>query len=71
MKHTVFIPCDSAALAAGAEEVAQEIIRLAEEAGIAINIKRNGSRGMFWLEPLGDKRKAHNQDSKGFRQGRN
>jgi formate dehydrogenase iron-sulfur subunit len=52
MKHTVFIPCDSAALAAGAEEVAQEIIRLAEEAGIAINIKRNGSRGMFWLEPL-------------------
>ncbi|HQT80640.1 MAG: formate dehydrogenase [Ferrovum sp. 37-45-19] len=52
MKHTVYVPCDSAALAAGADEVAKEIARLAEDSGVDLDIKRNGSRGMFWLEPL-------------------
>ncbi|MBU6468767.1 MAG: formate dehydrogenase [Betaproteobacteria bacterium] len=52
MKPIVFVPCDSAALAAGADEVAIEIARLAKDSGTDIEIKRNGSRGMFWLEPL-------------------
>ena len=49
---TVYIPCDSAALAAGADEVADALHQAAAARGIAIDIQRNSSRGMFWLEPL-------------------
>jgi formate dehydrogenase iron-sulfur subunit len=51
-KVRVFVPCDSAALAVGADAVAQALQRLAVEAGFDIELVRNGSRGMFWLEPL-------------------
>jgi formate dehydrogenase iron-sulfur subunit len=52
MSITVYVPCDSAALAVGADRVAR---RIAEEAAlrhIDITVVRNGSRGLFWLEPL-------------------
>ena len=49
---TVFVPCDSTALAAGANAVAGEIGRLARERGEAVRVVRNGSRGLLWLEPL-------------------
>jgi len=52
MSITVFVPCDSAALAAGADEVVDAIHKEAVARGLAINIQRNSSRGMFWLEPL-------------------
>ena len=49
---TVYVPCDSSALALGADEVAAAMIEQAAARNVAINLVRNGSRGMFWLEPL-------------------
>jgi formate dehydrogenase iron-sulfur subunit len=65
---TIFVPCDSAAVSVGADEVAEAIARTAklrsvgersetmgggDPAGLTgVRIVRNGSRGMFWLEPL-------------------
>ena len=49
---TVYVPRDSTALALGADEVAAAIVRQAEARGLRIDLVRNGSRGMFWLEPL-------------------
>jgi len=49
---TVYVPRDSTALALGAEQVAAAIVQQAQQRGLAINLVRNGSRGMFWLEPL-------------------
>jgi len=49
---TVFVPRDSAALALGADDVARAIAREASARGEPVRIVRNGSRGMFWLEPL-------------------
>jgi len=50
----VFIPRDSAALAVGADEVADalqaELISRGLDAGVTL--VRNGSRGLFWLEPM-------------------
>ena len=52
MTVTIFVPRDSAALSVGADEVAEEIARVAKQRSVAVRIVRNGSRGMFWLEPL-------------------
>lgn len=48
----VFIPGDTTACALGADEVASEVLRQAQEQGLGVEIIRNGSRGAFWLEPL-------------------
>ncbi|MGY1488553.1 formate dehydrogenase beta subunit [Methylobacillus pratensis] len=50
--NTVYIPRDSSALSLGANLVAATIAKEAESRNIPLNIIRNGSRGMFWLEPL-------------------
>ncbi|MFL9711816.1 formate dehydrogenase beta subunit [Methylobacillus sp. Pita1] len=50
--NTVYIPRDSSALSLGANLVAAAIAKEAESRNIPLNIIRNGSRGMFWLEPL-------------------
>ena len=52
MIATVYIPRDSSALSLGAERTAKAIAAEAAKRGITINLVRNGSRGMFWLEPL-------------------
>jgi formate dehydrogenase iron-sulfur subunit len=52
MSITVYVPRDSTALALGANEVAAAIEQQARQHNIDIRIVRNGSRGMFWLEPL-------------------
>ena len=52
MSAVVYVPCDSAALAVGADAVAAAIGREAGARGIAVELRRNGSRGLFWLEPL-------------------
>ena len=52
MSIRVYVPIDSSALSLGAEQVARAIRREAEARGIAIELVRNGSRGLFWLEPL-------------------
>ena len=49
---TIYVPRDSAALAVGADEVAQALQAEATRRGASVNLVRNGSRGMFWLEPL-------------------
>jgi formate dehydrogenase iron-sulfur subunit len=48
----VYVPRDSAALALGADALADAIAREAAQRGIAIELIRNGSRGLLWLEPL-------------------
>ncbi|MDE1953150.1 MAG: formate dehydrogenase [Betaproteobacteria bacterium] len=48
----VFVPCDSAALAVGADAVAHTLQAECVRRGLAVELVRNGSRGMFWLEPL-------------------
>ncbi len=52
MSITIYIPCDSGAVSLGADRVATTIAELAQQRGIAIDIIRNGSRGMYWLETL-------------------
>ncbi|MCY0857947.1 formate dehydrogenase beta subunit [Cupriavidus sp. D39] len=52
MSITVFVPRDSSALAMGADAVARAISREAAARGASVELVRNGSRGMFWLEPL-------------------
>jgi len=48
----IFVPSDTAACSVGADAVAAEIRRVAEDLGANIEITRNGSRGLYWLEPL-------------------
>ena len=52
MSATVFVPRDSAALSLGAEGVARAIASEGARRKVELNVVRNGSRGMFWLEPL-------------------
>jgi formate dehydrogenase iron-sulfur subunit len=49
---TVWVSRDAGALALGAEATAQKLLVAARAAGAAIKLRRNGSRGLFWLEPL-------------------
>ncbi len=48
---TVFVPCDAAAKSVGADEVANAITAAPWSAN-QVKLVRNGSRGMFWLEPM-------------------
>jgi formate dehydrogenase iron-sulfur subunit len=52
MSTTVYVPRDSAALAAGADRVARRIAEEAAQRGLDVQLVRNGSRGLFWLEPM-------------------
>jgi formate dehydrogenase iron-sulfur subunit len=59
MTYQVFIPKDSSALSVGADKVALAIALEAQKRGIAINIVRNGSRGLYWLETLVEVETSH------------
>ncbi|NTZ93317.1 formate dehydrogenase beta subunit [Agrobacterium tumefaciens] len=59
MSITVFVPCDSAALAVGADRVAEGIRSEAAARGHDVHIVRNGSRGLLWLEVLVEVRTDH------------
>ncbi|WP_425644636.1 formate dehydrogenase beta subunit [Agrobacterium leguminum] len=59
MSVTVFVPGDSAALAVGADRVAEAIGREAASRNHEVHIVRNGSRGMLWLEALVEVRTEH------------
>ena len=48
----VYVPRDSSALGLGAGEVAHAIEREAKQRDIRIELVRNGSRGLYWLEPM-------------------
>ena len=49
---TVYVPRDAAARSVGADEVAERIAAEAAARSERVEVVRNGSRGMFWLEPL-------------------
>jgi formate dehydrogenase iron-sulfur subunit len=49
---TLYVPGDSGAASVGADEVARALDEQCHRRGIAVRIVRNGSRGMYWLEPL-------------------
>jgi len=48
----IYVPRDAAALGVGADQTAEGIVAEARRRGIAIELIRNGSRGLLWLEPL-------------------
>ena len=48
----IYVPRDAAALGMGADQTARAILTEARRRGIAIELIRNGSRGLLWLEPL-------------------
>jgi formate dehydrogenase iron-sulfur subunit len=48
----IFVPGDAAAKSVGAQEVAEAIAGEAAKRGVAVELIRNGSRGLLWLEPL-------------------
>ena len=52
MTMRIFVPRDAGAVAVGADEVATALERAAVKAGIAVEIVRTGSRGLYWLEPM-------------------
>jgi len=48
----IYIPMDSVSLALGADQTAAAIVTEAAQRKLNIQVVRNGSRGLFWLEPL-------------------
>lgn len=52
MTQRIFVPRDASAVSVGAERVVRAIEREARNRDKAVEIVRNGSRGLYWLEPL-------------------
>jgi formate dehydrogenase iron-sulfur subunit len=48
----IYVPRDAAARGLGSDEVAAAIQSEAAKRGVTVELIRNGSRGMVWLEPL-------------------
>jgi formate dehydrogenase iron-sulfur subunit len=48
----IYVPRDAAALGMGADQTARAIAAEAKHRGVAVELIRNGSRGLLWLEPL-------------------
>src|SRR6185503_12346493 len=51
-RQRIYVPRDAAALSVGADETAQAIVRAAAQRNADVELVRNGSRGLLWLEPL-------------------
>jgi formate dehydrogenase iron-sulfur subunit len=50
----IYLPLDAAAKALGADDVAAAIAAEAARRGVDVELVRNGSRGMVWLEPMAE-----------------
>jgi hypothetical protein len=48
----IYVPQDTTARSLGADSVAQAIVDAAADRNTEIDLVRNGSRGLYWLEPL-------------------
>jgi formate dehydrogenase iron-sulfur subunit len=48
----VFVPSDTSAKSLGADALARSIAAEAQRRGRNVQVLRNGSRGLYWLEPL-------------------
>src|ERR1700761_8803244 len=53
MKMRIFVPRDAGAIAVGADEVVAALDQAAAKRDLPIQIIRTGSRGLYWLEPMG------------------
>lgn len=49
---TIYIPRDTTTISLGADKLADEIINFAADKQLELSIIRNGSRGLYWLEPM-------------------
>ena len=49
---TLYIPRDTTAISLGADNVAKVFEHIADENSVPLHIVRNGSRGLYWLEPM-------------------
>jgi formate dehydrogenase iron-sulfur subunit len=52
MTTTIYVPRDSGALALGADKVAKALAAEIKNRKLDAQVVRNGSRGMYWLEPM-------------------
>lgn len=52
MSVKIFIPGDSGAVAVGADRLADQMAEAIKARGLDAEIIRNGSRGLYWLEPM-------------------
>jgi formate dehydrogenase iron-sulfur subunit len=52
VKMRIFVPRDAGAIAVGADDVVAALEQAAEKRDLPIQIVRNGSRGLYWLEPM-------------------
>ena len=59
MSVTVYIPRDAGALSLGAEATARALASEAQRRGLELRLVRNGSRGLYWLEPMIEVVTAH------------
>ena len=50
--HKVFVPRDTTARSMGADDVAAAIAAESVRRGESVTLVRNGSRGLYWLEPM-------------------
>lgn len=51
-KVRIYVPADTAAVAAGANELIPSLHHLATEHGYQLDVVRTGTRGLLWLEPM-------------------
>ena len=51
-KIKLYVPRDTTTIALGADEVAQRLQVGIDADGLPLTIVRNGSRGLYWLEPM-------------------
>lgn len=52
MTTRIYVPNDTTAWSVGADEVAAEVVDRIAALGLDAQVVRNGSRGLYWLEPL-------------------
>ncbi|PKR48404.1 formate dehydrogenase beta subunit [Thalassospira marina] len=52
MTVKIYVPLDSGAIALGADDVASTVSGEIAKRGLDAKLVRNGSRGMYWLEPM-------------------
>jgi len=52
MSAVVYVPRDSSACSLGANAVARAVVAEAQRRDVGLELRRNGSRGLYWLEPM-------------------
>lgn len=50
--YTIYIPRDTTTLSLGADKVAKVMEHITNKKNLPLKIVRNGSRGLYWLEPM-------------------